>query len=265
MSMASSDWGRLWSFAPMAFATPWKPLAAFGAVVAMMVLMLALDIAFFAAVISYRNPGILESNAAFDGLSQMEQYLPAIISGLIVQLTLICGLWLLAGRGVARPQTVLLLGPPKTSARVNALVVTGFIVATYVLAGLAFVIFPYDPDEVAPFMGTLVRSQYWWLLLAMLVVGAPLFEEMWFRGFLFPALANSRIGVAGAAMVSSGLWAAMHVGYPPQVLAVVFLIGLLLTGVLLRTGSLWLPIMCHAIYNGTSFIYFRWFAELPGA
>jgi len=265
MSVAGSQWKRLWSLAPMDFVTPWKPAAAFGLVLAMMALMLTLDVAFFAAVLSYRNPGVLNSNQAFDALSEIEHYLPAIISGLITQFTLIAGLWLIAGRGGARPERVLLLGSPKTDARTNVLTVAGFVVATYVLAGAVFVIFPYDPNEVAPFMATLVRSQYWWLLLAMLVVGAPLFEELWFRGFLFPALAKSRIGVAGAAMVSSGLWAAMHVGYPPQVLVVVFLIGLMLTSVLLRTGSLWLPVVCHAVYNGTSFVYFRWFAELPGA
>ena len=62
-------------------------------------------------------------------------------------------------------------------------------------------------------------------------------------------------------MVSSALWASMHLGYPPQVLVLVFLIGLMLTSVLLRSGSLWLPILCHAAYNGSSFLYFLWAAE----
>ena len=71
-------------------------------------------------------------------------------------------------------------------------------------------------------METLINSPFWWVLLIMIVFGAPLFEELWFRGFLFPALAQSKLGVAGAAMVSSGLWALLHLGYPPQVLVVVF-------------------------------------------
>ena len=76
---------------------------------------------------------------------------------------------------------------------------------------------------------------------------------------------SARGRAAAAAGLSSGLWALMHLGYPPQVLLLVFLIGLLLTWLVLRTGTLWPAIFAHALYNGTSFLYFRWLVEAGGA
>jgi len=89
------------------------------------------------------------------------------------------------------------------------------------------------------------------LLLALLVVGvgAPLSEELLFRGFLFSALAGSRLGFGGAAIVTSASWAALHYGYTPIGLTEVFLVGVLFAWLLWRTGSLWVAIFCHAIYN----------------
>jgi len=260
MSIAGRE-RRLWSFERADFATPWKPVPALAAVLAMMALMLLLDVVLFGAILALRHPEAVGSKAAYDALSDIDKYLPAIVAGVLAQGLLIAGVFYLAGRRGADPWAVLMLGPPRTGPGRAALTVAGFVAATFVLAGAVYVIFPYDPMKVTPFMGELAASPYWWLLLVMVMAGAPLFEELWFRGFLFPALAKSRLGVAGAAMVSSALWASMHLGYPPQVLVLVFLIGLMLTSVLLRSGSLWLPILCHAAYNGSSFLYFLWAAE----
>ena len=256
---------KLLSFAPMDFATNWRPGQALAAAGGMMVLMLLLDLAAFAAVLSWSNPGTLGSDAAFQALSDTEKYFPAIVSGLVMQLALIAGLLWLVGRGGTTARKVLMLNPPEGGLGASLRAVGGFLLLTYLLAGAVYLLFPYDPLEVAPFMKALINSPYWWVLLIMIVFGAPLFEELWFRGFLFPALAQSKLGVAGAAIVSSGLWTLLHLGYPPQVLVVVFVIGLFLTDALLRSGSLWLPIACHAIYNGSSFAYFLMLSQQPPA
>ena len=97
------------------------------------------------------------------------------------------------------------------------------------------------------------------LLLALLVVGvgAPLSEELLFRGFLFSALAGSRLGFGGAALVTSASWAALHYGYTPIGLTEVFLVGLLFAWLLWRTGSLWVAIFCHALYNSFIILVLR--------
>ena len=265
MAAEGSALQRLMSSKPMDFPTRWAPGQALIAVLAMMALMLVLDIALYAAVLAWRNPGTLGSDQAFEALSEIDKYAPAIVAGIIVQGLLIALAFVAARRGGERAGDVLLLAGPQTGLGGAARAVILFMLATYLLAGLVYLIAPYDPLEVVPFMVALITSPFWPVLLAMLVIGAPLFEELWFRGFLFTALARSRLGVAGAASVSSGLWALMHLGYPLQVLLLVFLIGLMLTWLVLRTASLWPAVFAHALYNGTSFLYFRWLVDAGGA
>ena len=83
-----------------------------------------------------------------------------------------------------------------------------------------------------------------------IVVGAPLSEELLFRGFLLSALAQSRLGYFGAALLTTLGWTVLHAGYSGLGLIEVFLAGLLFSWLLWRTGNLWVPIACHAFYNG---------------
>lgn len=48
------------------------------------------------------------------------------------------------------------------------------------------------------------------LLWLALIVGAPLAEEIFFRGFLFKGLLHSRLGPIGAIVVTSAIWSGIH-------------------------------------------------------
>ena len=76
------------------------------------------------------------------------------------------------------------------------------------------------------------------------------------------ALAQSRLGFWGAALISSLLWTALHAGYSLVGLAEVFAIGLFLSWLLWRTGSLRVAIFCHALYNSLIVLALR-FVDLP--
>ncbi len=102
--------------------------------------------------------------------------------------------------------------------------------------------------DLRPFV-PIARSDTVWLLLLAAVVGAPLAEEIVFRGILLPALARTRLGLSGAAVVSSACWTGLHFTYSWLGIGAVFLIGLYLSALLWRTGSLWATIACHALYN----------------
>jgi membrane protease YdiL (CAAX protease family) len=78
-------------------------------------------------------------------------------------------------------------------------------------------------------------------------VGAPVGEEVFFRGLLYNSL-KVRWGLRAAAVVSALIFAAVHVA-PLQVLAIIPF-GLLLAWAYERTGSLWVPIVMHATNNG---------------
>jgi uncharacterized protein len=116
--------------------------------------------------------------------------------------------------------------------------------------------------DLRPFV-ELFKEQ-WGLAFLVVGIGAPLSEELLFRGFLLSALARSRLGFAGAAILSSALWTALHAGYSATGIAEVFLIGLFFSWLLWRTGSLWVPIFCHALYNSLLVVMLR-YLPLPAS
>jgi membrane protease YdiL (CAAX protease family) len=125
------------------------------------------------------------------------------------------------------------------------------------LAAVQHLLFKHDLyTDLRPFV-QIVGGPGWLLALFVVGVGAPLSEELLFRGFLLPALAKSRLGFAGAAVLSSGLWTALHAGYTPQGIAEVFLVGLFFSWLLWRTGSLRVAMFCHALYNSLLVLVLR--------
>jgi len=85
--------------------------------------------------------------------------------------------------------------------------------------------------------------------LLVLAIGAPLSEELLFRGFLFSGLAKSKLGLVGTGVLTAVLWTGMHAGYSVFGLIEVLTIGLYFSWLLVRTGSTWVTIFCHAVYN----------------
>ncbi len=115
-------------------------------------------------------------------------------------------------------------------------------------------IFVFDKQaitsDVLPFV-EILRTRTWWLMLIAAAVGAPVAEELLFRGFLFGVLRRSATGVAGAGIVTAAVWSSLHATYSPYGMAAIFMIGLYLAWVRERTGSLVTPMICHGLYNGT--------------
>ncbi|MEF2148404.1 CPBP family intramembrane glutamic endopeptidase [Aquilutibacter rugosus] len=89
------------------------------------------------------------------------------------------------------------------------------------------------------------------LFLAVAVL-APVFEELFFRGFLYKGLANSRLGVNGAIVLTSLLWAVIHLQYDWYPIFMIFVMGVLLGLARHRTGSIGVPIAMHAFNNFSS-------------
>jgi len=110
---------------------------------------------------------------------------------------------------------------------------------------------------------SLLRSELGWLFALVIGGGAPLAEELLFRGFLLGALSRASLGFFGAALVTTLAWTVLHAGYSGFGLVEVFIAGLFFCWVLWRTGSLWAPIFCHALYNGSNLILL-WMIPLAG-
>ena len=88
-----------------------------------------------------------------------------------------------------------------------------------------------------------------WVLWIALIVGAPLFEEMFFRGFLFKGFEASFMGPAGAVVVTSALWTSIHVQYDAYLLATIFLLGLLIGAARVVSRSIFVPVAMHSASN----------------
>ena len=87
------------------------------------------------------------------------------------------------------------------------------------------------------------------LLLIALLVTAPIGEEILFRGFLFRGWAASKLGVAGTILLTSTLWASIHLQYDWFGIAQVFSLGLLFGVARWRSGSTVLTILMHCSCN----------------
>jgi len=81
------------------------------------------------------------------------------------------------------------------------------------------------------------------------VVIAPITEEVAFRGFLLNRLAY-KFSTTKAIILSSILFGVVH---PEPISAIVFGIGMCV--LYLRSHSLWIPILCHALSNLVAWMY----------
>lgn len=104
---------------------------------------------------------------------------------------------------------------------------------------------------VPPFMvDVYTTARFLPLLMLAVIVAAPLFEEILFRGFLFTGIMSSRLGAAPAVVITAFLWGMLHLGqYEFFYIGVIFLVGLLLGVARLKTGSTTLTILLHGIMN----------------
>ena len=90
-----------------------------------------------------------------------------------------------------------------------------------------------------------------WVVLGLAVVlAAPLGEELFFRSLVFRAV-QARWGLLAGLIISGGLFALVH--FEISVVLPFWLIGIWLAWTYHRSGSLWTPIVAHAIFNGVSF------------
>lgn len=102
-----------------------------------------------------------------------------------------------------------------------------------------------DTADTLPLVGLLVVFGF------AVVIVAPLAEELFFRGLLFRSL-DGRWGTWGA-MVASGLaFGAFHVSL--SVLLPFTVIGMLFAWAFKASGSLWVTILAHFIFNSVALI-----------
>lgn len=92
-----------------------------------------------------------------------------------------------------------------------------------------------------------------WALSILSITLAPLMEELFFRGFLYPVLARS-LGLPLAVFLTALGFAALHgmqLMFSWGPVLVIFLVGVVLTLVRAKTNSVACGVLIHMAYNGT--------------
>jgi uncharacterized protein len=219
----------------------WPPLLATSATVVIIALSLFSGNVLVAAAQSLQG-----GSAATSGLPQAAIAVLFLLGmqTTCILLTLLAASW--DGRLLG---TRLALAPSAKGYRgyVEALLGAGLLIGAYTAivytAGFTDLV-----TDLKPFI-QLLNSPAWLPAILAVAIGAPLSEELLFRGFLLPSLAQSRLRFRGAALLTTLAWTGLHAGYSAAGMVEVFLVGLYLSWLLWRTGSLYVPLACHAAIN----------------
>ena len=99
-----------------------------------------------------------------------------------------------------------------------------------------------------------------WLLVIAFCVAAPVSEEVFARGFLYRGWSETFLRPAGAILLSSMVWTALHLQYDWFFFGEVFSIGLLLGYLRYRFNSTWLTVVLHGINNFAATLQSMWLA-----
>jgi len=89
-------------------------------------------------------------------------------------------------------------------------------------------------------------SGYLILVLLVVVVLAPIFEELFFRGLFYPAL-RRRLGPTSAIILNGAIFGILH--FQPLFMISLVLVGIVLAYLYEKTDSLAAPMIAHALYN----------------
>lgn len=186
-----------------------------------------------------------------EGLNPEQALTGILVFLLISQACVVGATWYVAGWFGGARREVLQLDGGRPSASDVALAIIGLVVVLGAYNALVYFLRPEsflaDMQQFVP----MIRAPHWPLTAVSVGIGAPISEELLFRGFLLSALAGARIGFWPAALLVNAIWTAFHAGYSVAGLIEVFIGGLYLSWLLWRTGSIWLPIICHAVTNCT--------------
>jgi membrane protease YdiL (CAAX protease family) len=116
-------------------------------------------------------------------------------------------------------------------------------------------------DDIVPpeMIEIYVSATFPALLWTAVIVAAPAFEELLFRGLLFGGLVHS-LGFVGTALLTSTIWASMHVQYGVAEIAQIAIGGLLLAAARHFSKSVYPCLAMHAAWNAVATIETAWFA-----
>jgi membrane protease YdiL (CAAX protease family) len=237
--------------------------AGLGMAIAIAVLLLVLN-----QVLQLGLAGAVAAMVFDAGRDNLREFVKAslVVIFPVALLTAILAYGLARLRG-GNPAEVLSLRWPKLGGFGWIVLIAGFMVAMYaamlaivVVLGIDLTQYTPGPDGQSPETGSTglvkeamfdIANEPWLFMLVFpsVALGAPIAEELIFRGQLFSALSRTRLGVSGTAVITSAAWAVLHLSEPWLSVGLIFIMGLVFGWMMYRFGSLWVPMACHAAWN----------------
>jgi membrane protease YdiL (CAAX protease family) len=220
--------------------SPWSPLAA---LVVAVVIQAGLQL--FGGAL-----GVLVGTTLLPEAFGEQRLLMSVLFALALsQVAVIALTWWAAGMFGGERRAVLQLDGPRPGVRDVIVALVGLVL---VLGSYNLLIYIVWPDQfmadAAQFL-PMIEKPHWPVTALAIGIGAPISEELLFRGFLISALMKWRGGFWTAALVANAVWTAFHLGYSVAGMIEVFLGGLYMSWLLWRSGSIWLPLIAHAATN----------------
>ena len=141
----------------------------------------------------------------------------------------------------------------------NALIysLVAYLILYLVLTVYSYVFQISPPEEFIKLM----KATPFVLNFLMVVIGAPIVEELLFRGFLFSQLKTTKLGINGSIILTSLIWTSIHLQYDLFLLIPIFLLGLLLGYLMHKYNSLYLVIIVHAVHNLQATLFIEFFYD----
>ena len=126
-----------------------------------------------------------------------------------------------------------------------------FFIAVVLLFVQDYLLPIFAKQEIPDFMMNITYPSEFskWLLVFGVAFMSPILEELIFRGYLLKGFAHSFIGVYGAIVLTSAIWAVIHFQYEVVYLVMIFVIGLVLGYARFKANSIYVPIMMHIFFN----------------
>lgn len=220
--------------------SPWPPLAALAAAV-----VIQAGLQLFGGVLGV----LVGSRVLPEALGEKRLLISILVALALSQVAVIALTWWAAGMFRGERRAVLQLVGPRPGVRDAIAAVAGLVL---ILGTYNLLIYFAWPDkfmaDAAPFL-PMLENPHWPVTALAIGIGAPISEELLFRGFLISALVKWGGGFWMAALVANVVWTAFHLGYSVAGLIEVFIGGVYMSWLLWRSGSIWLPMIAHAATN----------------
>lgn len=190
------------------------------------------------------------------GAKSHELYATALVIGAVVEVAIAVVAFELTARRYGAGIAALGIGPP--SWRTLRWALAAFVLAMAVSYAYGILIEVLDIDalrsECAEQIPDQVRETRWLLALAAVTViaFAPVCEELFFRGFLFPGLARGW-GVVPAIIISGVLFGAAHLLYKSFI--PIAGVGIVFAFAYYRSGNILSTMLAHLAFNSLSIAF----------